>query len=162
MPNPALNFGYNDQWFDYIFTNHIVSAQGNLSLAPSADSTTAIQLTNVAGTALVNLDTVNSLLNVPSLVLAPVSGTVPSIATSGTINTAGLGFSRVTTAGAVTGVILQAGTQQGQQVVVVNTSANSITFAVVGTSNVADGTSDVIAALTSARYSWIGTSWSRG
>jgi len=168
MPNPT-NYALLDpnvldypRWFNYLYTNFLVRAQGNLTLSPATDSTSAIMLTNAAGTTVVILDTVNSILNVPSLTIGPISSTTPSIATSGTINTAGLMFSKVTTAGAVTGVILQAGTQQGQPVIVVNTSANSITFAAVGTSNVADGVSDVIAANTSARYSWIGATWSRG
>lgn len=77
------------------------------------------------------------------------SSSAQSVASSGTITTTGIGVARVTTAGAVTGVILQAG-QAGQQVTVINESANSITFAASGTSHVADGVADVIAA-TSAR-----------
>lgn len=75
------------------------------------------------------------------------SATAPAIANAGTITTAGVGVARVSPAGAVTGVILQAGTVGGQLVLVINeaTSANSITMAASGTSNVADGTSDVIA-----------------
>lgn len=83
-----------------------------------------------------------------------VSATAATIATNGTISTAGLDQSRVTTAGAVTGVILQAGTYANQAVVVVNESANSLTFAVVGTSNVADGTSAVIAANRMMVFRW--------
>jgi Spherulation-specific family 4 len=37
---------------------------------------------------------------------------------------------------------------------VINTSSHTVTFAASGTSNVADGTSDVIAALTAATYYW--------
>lgn len=56
---------------------------------------------------------------------------------------------------AATGVILQAGLTDGQQVTVVNTSANPITFAAAGTSNVADGAGDTIAALRAATFRWL-------
>jgi hypothetical protein len=60
----------------------------------------------------------------------------------------------VTNGGAVTGIILGVGLVDGQEVTIVNISANSITFAAAGTSHVADGTSDVIAALTARTYVW--------
>lgn len=82
------------------------------------------------------------------------SATAATIASSGTITTAGVDQARVTTSGAVTGVILQAGTYANQPCVVVNESANSITFAAVGTSNVADGTSAVIAANRCMIFRW--------
>lgn len=84
------------------------------------------------------------------------SSSAPAVASSGTISTAGLAVSRVAPAGAVTGVILQAGSYPGQMVWVVNESvaANTITFAASGTSNVADGTSDVINGLTGRRFVW--------
>jgi len=63
----------------------------------------------------------------------------------------------LTTAGAVTGVILTAGTVDGQEITLINTSANSITFAAVGTSNVADGVSAVIAANRSLSLVWSAT-----
>jgi len=87
---------------------------------------------------------------------APSSST-PTLASSGTITTSGVGVAKVTTSGAVTGVILQAGTTDGQIVTVINTSGNSITMAASGTSHVADGTSDVIAANNARRYTWNAT-----
>jgi hypothetical protein len=81
-------------------------------------------------------------------------GTAPTLATSGTITTAGLVESRVTTAGAVTGVILQPGTISGQICFAVNTSANTITFAAAGTSNVANGVTSVIAANSKIIFVW--------
>jgi L-threonylcarbamoyladenylate synthase len=57
-------------------------------------------------------------------------------------------------AGAATGVILTAGTYDGQELTLFNNSANSITFAAVGTSNVANGTSAVIAANTGMTLVW--------
>lgn len=86
--------------------------------------------------------------------IAVQSGTAPATATSGTIATAGLGASAVNPAGNITGVILQAGTQPGQQVTVINQSAFTITFAAAGTSNVADGVSDVIPATSARAYTW--------
>lgn len=82
------------------------------------------------------------------------SGSAAVLASSGTITTSGVGAARVAPAGAVTGVILQAGTTGGQTVCVVNESAFSVTFAASGTSHVADGVSDVIAANTARKYIW--------
>ncbi len=83
------------------------------------------------------------------------SATAPDPGANGTIAT-GVGVSRVSPAAARTGCILSPGTMAGQEVWVVNeaTAANSITFAASGTSNVADGTSDVIAGLTARKFVW--------
>jgi hypothetical protein len=97
---------------------------------------------------------VASLVSGASIATKQNTGTAPTIATSGTISTAALGISRVTTGGAVTGVIMQAGTFAGQEVWVVNESANSITFAAVATSNVSNGVSGVIAALNGRKFVW--------
>ena len=108
--------------------------------------------------------------NAGTLVAIPVFGysqssTAPAVATSGTITTSGVTSARVSPSGAVTGVILQAGTFAAQEVIVVNEAvgANTVTFAASGTSNVADGTSDVIAGLTARKFVWdTGTSlWYR-
>jgi hypothetical protein len=76
------------------------------------------------------------------------------VATSGTITTTGAAIARVAPAGAVTGVILQAGVYDGQLCIVRNESAFSVTMAIAGTSNVADGVSAVIAALTQKVFTW--------
>lgn len=81
------------------------------------------------------------------------SATAPALATGGTINTAGLQVARVAPAAAVTGIILQAGTQPGQKITVLNESAFSVTFAAAA-SNVADGASDVIAATSARQFVW--------
>ena len=75
-----------------------------------------------------------------------------------TIATSGLGVSCVTTATSRTGAILAAGTSPGQVATVVNQAATSstITFAAAGTSNVADGTSDVLGGLTARTFTWDG------
>lgn len=84
------------------------------------------------------------------------SSTAFAVGTGGTIPTAGLYTSRVAPAGAVTGVILQAGQYPGQEVMIINESiaANTITPAVAGTSHIADGVSGVIAGLTAKGYVW--------
>lgn len=92
------------------------------------------------------------------------SATAVAIASSGTIAASGSQFvSRVAPTGNVTGVILTAGTVAGQGVTVLNESAFTVTFAASGTSHVADGVSDVVAALTSREFVWdTGTSlWYR-
>jgi hypothetical protein len=61
----------------------------------------------------------------------------------------------VSAASAATGVILQAGDQNGQMLTVINTGTNSITFAAAATSNVADGVSDVIAGNHAASFRWL-------
>ncbi|HLI05205.1 MAG TPA: hypothetical protein VKV40_01400 [Ktedonobacteraceae bacterium] len=87
------------------------------------------------------------------------SATDPDPGANGTIATAALVVSRVNPAAARTGCILQAGTQSGQIVWVVNeaASANSITFAASGTSNVADGTADAIVGLSARLFVWDGS-----
>ncbi len=95
---------------------------------------------------------------------SPNDGTAAvTVAGAGTI-ALGAPVLRLTTGGAVTGVILTAGSISGQQVVLINTSANSITFAAAGTSNVADGTSAVIAANTRMTLVWDATAarWYHG
>lgn len=82
------------------------------------------------------------------------SATAAVIATSGTITTSGVGVARVAPTGAVTGIILQAGTNAGQMVHVINESAFSVTFAVSGTSNVAQGTSAVVPANGRLSFCW--------
>lgn len=82
-----------------------------------------------------------------------------TVTTSGTIALPTTGnVLKLTTGGAVTGVILTAGVYDGQRLTLINVSANSITFAAAGTSNVADGTSGVIAANRSMAFVWDSTS----
>jgi hypothetical protein len=83
--------------------------------------------------------------------------------TGGTISTTGIGISRTNPAGNITGVILQAGVNTGQQVWVTNESAFTITFAALATSNVYDGVSDVIAAKSGRLFVWLAaqTAWVR-
>jgi hypothetical protein len=79
------------------------------------------------------------------------SSSAVAITNGATVSTS-VGVSRVNPAGNVTGIIMAAGTLAGQQCWVVNESAFTVTMAASGSSNVADGTSDVIAALTARLY----------
>lgn len=58
-----------------------------------------------------------------------------------------------------TGIILQVGNFTGQRLIVLNEGAGTLTFAAVGTSKVANGTSCVIAANTGKEFIWISTMW---
>ena len=86
-----------------------------------------------------------------------------AVATNSTINTSGFSAARAVPAGAVTGVILQAGTVQGQEFILMNestTNGNSITFAASGTSNVTGGASVAVAGNASRTFIWNGSTWS--
>lgn len=85
---------------------------------------------------------------------APRAGTATAFATGGTI-TPTAGIMRFAPAAAATGAILAAGSKDGQELIIVNESANSITFAAVATSRVLAGTSAVIAANTAMKLVWI-------
>lgn len=82
------------------------------------------------------------------------SETADVITNGSTIGTAAISVARVNPVGSVTGIILEAGTDNGQVVTVLNESANTVTFAASGTSNVADGTSSVIVATRCALFVW--------
>ena len=70
-----------------------------------------------------------------------------TLATSGTIDVTNIGVASVIPIpGNVTDVILEAGNRPGQTIFILNKSGNTITFAASGTSNVANGTSQVVAA----------------
>lgn len=94
--------------------------------------------------------------NVPGGIAVGNFSGATALANGNTIATAGTGLSKVSSTAAVTGLILQQGTLDGQQVVVSNETAFTLTFAVSGTSHVADGISDVIPALTSRLFTYDG------
>ena len=89
-------------------------------------------------------------------VLGTAPGAVQAVSTGSTIAVAAPSVTgiRLSAAAAATGVILAAGTEDQQEVLLFNESANAITFAAVGTSNVANGTSASIASLTGMRLIW--------
>jgi hypothetical protein len=101
---------------------------------------------------------VNGLSGSVSGMLGPgtMSASAAAIGGGATIATSAAVSVRVDPPGTVTGIILQAGTAPGQIVVVVNESANDITFAAAGTSHVADGASDVITGNTAPAFIWDG------
>jgi hypothetical protein len=81
----------------------------------------------------------------------------PQIArNNSTITTQSLRVVRVTASAAVTGVVLGAGYQRGQAITIIHegAAANTIMFAASGTSNVADGASDVVSGMTSRTFVW--------
>jgi hypothetical protein len=119
-----------------------------------ADAAGTFKWANDATTALKRLG--SGVMGFTGAIATAQSATAPVLATSGTIATAATGVSRVAPAGAVTGIILAAGTQAGQLVTVINESAaaNTITFAASGTSHVAGGTGVVIAGLAKLILVW--------
>jgi hypothetical protein len=87
------------------------------------------------------------------------SGVVTTLSTGNTITpgtSGGYGSLRVTAGAAVTGIILTPGTKPGQELTIIHegAAANTITFAAAGTSNVADGVSDVITGPSARTYVW--------
>jgi len=102
----------------------------------------------------------DSLQGASGVSLRTPAGAAIAIATGGTIPTSTggvpIGQVRVSPAGAVTGVILQQGLFNGQAVWVVNEAiaASTVTFAVAGTSFVADGAGAALAGLTGRLFVW--------
>lgn len=82
-----------------------------------------------------------------------------AITNGATITTQFVGAARVNPAGAVTGIILEAGIGYGQTVTVVNESANLVTFATDATSNVSGGTGVTVAAGRHRQFVWAGSRW---
>ena len=82
-------------------------------------------------------------------------GTAQALATSGTIPCTS-DIVRISPAAAVTGIIIQKGLFDGQELTVINiaAAANSATMAAAGTSNVADGVGDAIAGVSARAFVW--------
>lgn len=102
--------------------------------------------------------TINGNAKFGQLQMSQATGTVQTLASTNTINIpAGVSSVRVTTAAAVTGIIIPAATGSPGAILNViheGAAANTITFAAAGTSNVADGTSDVITGPSAATFIW--------
>lgn len=134
--------------------DRIQSVVGRLTVTPEADSSGfpgAIALgpnAGVAGGAAAG--TGGALYTAQT----PKSGTVPTLASSGTVTHNGHGMCVVTTGGAVTGAIVQPGTLPGQHLVICNNSANTITMAAAGTSNVQGGTAAIVPANAALHLVW--------
>jgi len=90
-----------------------------------------------------------------------ISATSPDPGANGTINTAGVNIARVTPTANRTGIIIQAGTFNGQSVTVVNEGNFTLTLNTTpGTSNVADSATEAaIGALTARTYHWVDSAW---
>lgn len=86
------------------------------------------------------------------------SATAAVIASSGTITTADTTVARVAPASNVTGIILAAGTKQGQKVIVVNQSAFSVRFA-AASSNVGTADACIVSAFQSMEFVWAASFW---
>lgn len=144
--NGALFFS-RDGGFNFIQATMYIPSPGKISNG-GQKSSTMLQLTTnqVSGT--------TGYLTPGGQLMLTQSASAATIANGGAIDPTGLGLARVTTTGAVTGVILVAGLYSGQLVTVVNESTNSITFAAAATSHVADGVSCVIAPLTQKVFVW--------
>ena len=87
----------------------------------------------------------------------PLVDTTSTIANSGTITTSGVSLIRVVPTSATTGIILQAGTYNGQEICVINeatTTGYTVTFATSETSYVAGGTSVVIDINSATKFIW--------
>jgi hypothetical protein len=116
----------------------------------------------VAGTDFAGIGSTNTYSSVQTFsagFVTPLSSS-SAPATGGTIAVTSP-VANVAPTAAITGVILASGTTTGQIVTVLNNSTFSITFAASGTSHVADGVSDVIAADTARDFIWNGSLWFR-
>lgn len=127
---------------------------GWLKLGAGATNLSISSFANVSGTQTQALSTLNGVVSFHQ-------SAQQSLSTGSTITVGAFSVVPVTEAAAITGVIIQAGTHCGQQLIVLNNAAFSIQMATSGTSHVADGTSDTINASNGAHYTWdcVGNLW---
>lgn len=125
---------------------------------PSMISTSTSGLTvGISSTGFLRLFTGAGALQIP--VSNPAEGTAATtVASSGTIDTT-IGWQRITNAGAITGVILEAGTVHGQLVIISvdKDASGTVTMAAAGTSRVGTGTACVIAVGAARMFIWDAT-----
>lgn len=128
-------------------TNATISTDhGDILLQPETGH--SIKLVSTNGSA--EIDTYGNLflsagINTPAGLYLYGDPTPHALSNNGTISALGTARYVAAPSANVTGIIMQAG-YQGQITEIINNSSFTITFAAVGTSNVADGTSAVIAA----------------
>lgn len=130
---------------DIVGTPSIIAA-GNKSLSIGC-----------AGTGLLNLVCIGG--GLAYKISNPAEGSAATtVASSGTIDTT-IGWQRITNAGAITGVILEAGTTHGQLCIVSvdKDAAGTVTMAAAGTSRVGTGTACVIAVGAARMFIWDAT-----
>lgn len=131
------------------FRNIVITDGGSISSDGGNFTTNGAGVLTVAG--IVTTGNVAS----GTVTWTTTGATQQTLATGNTVTiTAGTIVQKTTNAGAVTGIIMPAGTVDGQVVAVENNSANSVTFAAAGTSRVADGASAVIAANRTTIFIW--------
>lgn len=80
---------------------------------------------------------------------------------AGTIQTSQRRVARVAPTASVTGIVLQAGLEDGQEITVYNNAvtASGITFAASGSSFVASGVSEVMTGVTVKKFIWFNNLW---
>lgn len=83
-----------------------------------------------------------------------VSADIPTLTNGATITHNNAGAVITTNGGAVTGIIVQAGTIHGQSLTILNNTANTVTMAAVGTSNVAGGVAAIVPANAALNLIW--------
>ena len=84
----------------------------------------------------------------------PQDATAQTLATGGTITHNGAGCVMLTNAGAVTSIVMQAGVRDGQYIVLVNTTANSITFNTTQSVSLVASSVEAIAANRATLMTW--------
>jgi hypothetical protein len=144
--------------------NSLTGVSGILDFGANQAFTASNRLGNYSFSGMVYGDSGLALAsNAYPVIITPKSGlalgaytAATAISTASTIfpGTGTKPYVPVSSTGACTGLILGGGSVDGQLLVVVNTTAFSLTFAASGTSHVADGVSDVIPALTARSYYW--------
>lgn len=145
-------------------TEVITAASGEYETHLPANRADAYSITSAGSVdMLVFITTTNALAINCAVALVSTPPANQTLTNSATI-TLPVGINKVVdNGGAVTGIILTAGLYDGQIINIINAAAASVTFAASGTSNVADGTSAVIAANRAITLIWdLGTSlWYR-
>lgn len=123
------------------------SATGNTSTAVGTGAQATADHTVVLGTSAEDVV-------VPGGLVLSASSSPTTLTNGATVTWTGPAMVTVSAAGNITGLIIAVGTVNGQAMLVINESAFTLTFAAAGTSHVADGVSDVIAALTARKFVW--------
>ncbi|HEX3641006.1 MAG TPA: hypothetical protein VHV10_06940 [Ktedonobacteraceae bacterium] len=132
----------------------LINANGTNNILSFANSTKMNGYSDYYSTQTFSIDMANGSLQLGGSISTAESASAAAIANGNTITTTNIGEARVAPTGNVTGIILQAGVQKGQEVAVVNESAFNVTMAASGTSHVADGVSAVIAANRCMFFKW--------
>jgi hypothetical protein len=139
--NGGVLVSYTDNYSTHSFET-LGDANGTIKFANDANATLARRAAGVLAFG-------------GTLALAQ-SASAAAITSGATITISNVGVARVNPAANVTAIKLPAGSYAGQQIIVVNESAFSVTFDSTINGLVADGTSDVIVANTAKAFVWSG------